>query len=170
MLRCLPVLALALAACTPVTPPGGAPSGSAGPIAGAAAPPPADQSLEAWHWRLAQAVDPDGNRIDALFAEPDRPLLLDFSHGRISVAGGCNRIGGGYRREGAMLRVEQLMQTRMACAQELMVQDATIVGLLDGELELAIHADAPPTLELSAADGTRLTFTGEPVADPDQGR
>lgn len=161
----LSLLALALAACTPTPPPAGetprpGASSDAGRTTG-----PASERLDAWHWRLADAVDAGGSRVDALFANPERPLQLDFSHGRVSVSGGCNRIGGGYRHQGARLSVDRLVQTQMACAQPLMTQDATIAGLLDGELELTVDDGDPPRLELVAADGTRLGFTGEPTAE-----
>lgn len=167
MVRCLPLLALVLAACAQAPPPAGAPSGHVAADAGAADPVPASHRLDAWHWRLADAVDAGGSRIEVLFADPDRPLQLDFSHGRVSVAGGCNRIGGGYRRLGTRLRVDRLVQTQVACAQPLMAQDATMVGLLDGALELAIQEADPPRLELATLDGTRLAFTGQPAANAD---
>ena len=167
MIRCLPLLVLALAACTPTQPPAG--DAARGPVAPAADTEPAPAvtagQLDAWRWRLADAVDADGNRIDALFANPGQPLQLDFSEGRLSASGGCNRIGGGYEQEGDVLRVGALMQTRMACPQPLMDQDAAIAGLLDGELALATEDSDPPRLELVAADGSRLSFTGAPTAD-----
>ena len=161
-------LALALAACTPVQPPAGdPPQADAASATDAAAPAPATPAgrLDAWHWRLAEAVDADGNRIDTLFGNPDRPLQLDFSDGRVSVTGGCNGIGGSYEREGDLLRVGALVQTQMACAQPLMDQDAAIGRLLEGELALATRDSDPPGLELTAADGSRLAFTGAPTAD-----
>lgn len=159
-------LALALAACTPVQPPAGDPPAAAPSAAdGASASTPAADRLDAWHWHLSEAVDTGGNRIDALFGNPDRPLQLDFSDGRVSVSGGCNGIGGSYEREGDVLRVGMLVQTQMACAQPLMDQDAAISRLLEGELALATRDSDPPGLELTAADGSRLTFTGAPTAD-----
>lgn len=166
MIRCLPLLVLALAACTPTQPPADDPAQSPPAAADAAsAPATAAGQLDAWHWRLSEAVDAGGNRIEALFANPDQPLQLDFSEGRLSVSGGCNRIGGGYEQEGGALRVGALVQTRMACPQPLMDQDAAIAGLLDGELALATEDSDPPRLELTAADGSRLSFTGAPTAD-----
>lgn len=155
MIRCLPLLVLALAACTSTQPPANDPA--QGPAAAG--------QLDAWHWHLGEAVDADGTRIDALFANRDQPLQLDFSQGRLSVSGGCNRIGGGYAQEAGVLRVGALMQTRMACAQPLMDQDAAIAELLAGELALATRDSDPPRLELVAADGSRLSFTGAPTAD-----
>src|SRR5690554_835421 len=167
MIRCLPLLVLALAACTPTQSPADDPGAAATAAAADAATAPAAPAnrLDAWHWRLAEAVDADGNRIDALFGNPDQPLQLDFSQGRVSVSGGCNRIGGGYEQDGDALRIGGLMQTRMACPQPLMDQDAAIAGLLEDELALATEDSDPPRLELTAADGSRLAFTGAATAD-----
>lgn len=170
MIRCLPLLVLALAACTPIQPPADDPEHSAPAAADAAsapAPAPATAAgqLDAWHWRLSGAVDAEGNRIQALFANRDQQLQLDFSQGRLSVSGGCNRIGGDYAQEGGALRVGTLVQTQMACPQPLMDQDTAIAGLLEGELALATEDSDPPRLELTAADGSRLSFTGAPTAD-----
>lgn len=163
MTRLLPLLMLALAACTP-TPGTGNPPQPAAADATTGAQPAADQ-LDAWHWHLAEATGADGARIAALFANPEQPLQLDFSQGRISVSGGCNRIGGGYRHEGGFLHVEQLLQTQMACPQPLMEQDAAIARLLEGRLAMATHDSDPPGLELTASDGSKLRFNGEPTAD-----
>ena len=162
MIRCLPLLALALAACSPSPPPAGDPPP---PPAADATPAPDAGRLDAWHWRLAEAVDADGDRIHALFGNPEQPLQLDFNDGRIAVSGGCNRIGGSYERDGDVLRPGGLAQTQMACPQPLMELDAAIAGLLEGELTVATRDSDPPRLELTAADGALLTFTGEPTAD-----
>src|SRR5690606_10231199 len=84
-------LALALAACTPTPPPAGdAPQEAAVSAAADAAPDPASAApagqLDAWHWRLDEAADADGNRIDALFGNADQPLQLDFKDGRVSAS------------------------------------------------------------------------------------
>lgn len=164
-------LALALAACTPAPPAGDPPQASATPAADAANAAPATSAgrLDAWHWQLAEAVDADGQRIDALFGNLDRPLQLDFNDGRVSVTGGCNGIGGSYEQDGDALRIGTLMQTQMACAQPLMDQDAAIGRLLEGELGLATRDSDPPRLELTAAGGARLVFDGLPTADTRHG-
>lgn len=165
MARCLTLLLpLALAACS-APPPADAPQPAA-PQPGAVATPAAPAAeLDAWHWRLVEAVDASGNRIDTLFADPAKPLQLDFEAGRVGVSGGCNRIGGSYTLEDGRLQVAQLMQTQMACVQPLMEQDAAIGKALEGALSLKTEDADPPRLELTTADGTRLSFHGEPTAD-----
>ena len=160
-------LALAIAACMPTPPPAGETPRDAPAAAADAAPAPATPAgrLDAWHWYLAEAADADGNRIDALFGNAGQPLQLDFKDGRVSVSGGCNRIGGSYEQDGGALRVGALAQTQMACPQPLMDQDAAIGRVLEGELALATTDSDPPRLELTAADGSRLAFTGAPTAD-----
>lgn len=165
MVRYLPLLLpLALAACSPSRPPADPPAATT-PAAADATQAAASTDLGAWHWRLAEAVDAGGGRIDALFARPDQPLQLDFAQGRVGVSGGCNRIGGSYAREGDTLQISQLVQTEMACEQILMAQDQAIVDLLPGELALGLDGSDPPTLTLTTADGARLAFAGEATAE-----
>lgn len=153
------LLPFALAACAPT------PSAAPGPGATAAAP-AGDGRLDAYHWRLREAVAADGGRIDALFADAERPLQLDFADGRLGASGGCNRIGGSYTREGGTLRVDELAQTLMACAdQSLMTQDAAALERLQGELQLRLDDGDPPTLALITAGGDRLRFEGVATAD-----
>ncbi|MEZ0471815.1 DUF4377 domain-containing protein [Luteimonas salinilitoris] len=168
MTRRLPLsllLPFALAACAPADPPAAsAPAPASTPATAAAAPVGGDR-LEAYHWRLRDAVAADGSRIDALFASAERPLQLDFADGRLGVSGGCNRIGGSYTREGDTLRVGELMQTLMGCDQPLMAQDAAVNARLQGELQLRLDDGDPPTLALATADGDRLRFEGAATAD-----
>lgn len=163
MTRCLPLLlALAAAACTPATPP---PEPPPGETASASAAPDGSR-LDAFHWHLSDAVDAAGTRIDALFASEDRPLQLDFGEGRISVSGGCNRIGGGYAQDGGTLRVGSLASTEMACPDRaLMDQDAAAGEHLHGDLAWRIEDGDRPRLHLTGADGARLSFHGEATAE-----
>ena len=159
------LLPLALAACSTQQPPAESRLPSASQPAAESSSAPRAADLDAWHWHLSGAVDAAGNRIDALFADPDRPLQLDFNDDRLGITGGCNQIGGSYRFEGSSLQVSQLVQTQMACAQPLMDQDAAIARLLEGRLSVATENADPPRMELTAADGAQLSFQGEPTAD-----
>ncbi|WP_149195260.1 META and DUF4377 domain-containing protein [Luteimonas suaedae] len=155
------LLPFALAACAPTEPPPATPA----PTPATAAMPVGGDRLEAYHWRLRDAVAADGSRIDALFASTERPLQLDFSEGRLGVSGGCNHIGGSYTREGDTLRIDELMQTLMACEQALMAQDAAANTRLQGELQLRLDDGDPPMLALTTAKGDRLRFEGAATAD-----
>ncbi|MGY0633522.1 DUF4377 domain-containing protein [Luteimonas sp. A478] len=159
------LLPLALAACSAQQPPAEPRQPPAPQPAAESSAAPGAADLGAWHWRLTDAVDATGKRIDALFADPGQPLQLDFDEGRVGISGGCNQMGGSYQYEGASLQVSQLVQTQMACAQPLMDQDAAISSLLQDDLVLATEDSDPPRMELTAADGSRLSFQGEPTAD-----
>ena len=172
----LMLLPLALAACSQ-TPPdhaGTAPAATASPPAAAmsapAAPAPAaavdTSALGKYHWRLAQATGGDGKRIDALFARPDQPLQLDFVHDRLSVSNACNRLGGNFSVQGDRLKLGQMAQTMMACADPaLTALDGAISQRLQGQpkIQVAGESDAP-MLSLTADNGDTLVFTGEPTA------
>lgn len=125
------------------------------------------QTLGAYHWRLGDAVDRDGKRIDALFARPQQPLQLDFRDGRLGVGNACNRIGGGYRIEKGKLELGQMVQTLMACTDpKLSKLDEAITQRLKDKPRIDLHSGADaPHLRLATAAGDRLDFTGVPTAE-----
>jgi len=123
--------------------------------------------LGAYHWQLTQATDHGGQRIDALFVRPDKPLQLDFANGRISVRNACNGAGGSYRIANGQLVVGPMMHTMMACADHALNQ-------LDGQIgqRLASHPAITvtqqgdtPHLQLRTAAGDTLDFTGVPTPE-----
>lgn len=163
----LPVL---LAAC---------PQSGSNPQAADAAPAPATYAATAptatsdavaqlgrYHWRLQDATDAQGKRIDALFVRADQPLQLDFADGRVAVANACNRMGGGYSLEGESLVVARMASTMMACADaRLMALDGEIGKRLEGASKFTLATGDAPTLTLTTASGDTLVFAGAPTAD-----
>lgn len=152
------VLAALLAACTSA--PGGDDTRKpATPVSATSAVP-----LESYHWDLSSATDARGQPIAALQPTTSKPLRLDFGKGHLGVSGGCNRIGGSYEFEEGVLRVGQLMQTEMACAdRRLMDLDAAIGSRLPGTLQATTSGGNAPQLQLTTAEGDRLVFAGTPT-------
>lgn len=119
--------------------------------------------LSANHWRLSEAKDAQGKRIDALFVRMDKPLQLDFIDGRLGVSNSCNRMSGTYSIQGDQLNVEPMVATQMACADgKLMALDHEAGQRLEGTLRFKQVGDA---LTLTTASGDTLTFQGEPTAE-----
>jgi heat shock protein HslJ len=79
-------------------------------------------------------------------------LVLQRIDRRVSGSGGCNRIAGGYLLDGASLRLEGLISTRMAC-MEGMDQEQAFLTALDHVAKWRIASDE---LTLSDADGHAL--------------
>lgn len=169
-LALIAALPLALAACqaeSPADPPADAPStetATPGPrTAGRATP-----ELSAYHWRLTEAHDAHGRRLDALFVDGAEPLTIDFANGHLGLSGGCNRGSAAYAVEGDTLRVQQFVSTQMACADtRLMALDTAAADALQGSAEIRREpaaGDRPPQLTLAGTQGT-LVFIGEPTAE-----
>jgi heat shock protein HslJ len=167
MKRCLILmLPLALAACAktpqgePATPPA-----AVAPAATQTAPTDTT-ALSAYHWRLNDAKDTSGKRIDALFVNADKPLQLDFAGERISVSNTCNHMGGAYSVEGDKLKFDRLASTLMACTDpKLMALDQEIGKRLETESTFALQPGDAPTLTLIGGNGDVLTFKGDPTAE-----
>jgi heat shock protein HslJ len=130
----------------------------------------ANAELGRQHWRLQDATDAKGKRIDALFVQADKPLQLDFADGRVAVANACNRMGGEYSLEGESLTIARMVSTMMACAEpRLMALDGEIGKRLEGASKLVLLSGDTPTLTLATASGDTLVFAGEPTADTRHG-
>jgi heat shock protein HslJ len=173
MKRLLPLaLPLLLAAC----PDSGsnAPAADTAPVSTMASPAStatpaasdANTDLGRYHWRLQDATDANGKRIDALLVRADKPLQLDFSaDGGVLVRNACNHIGGDYTLAGNTLTVTGGQSTMMACADpKLMALDGEIGKRLEGASQIALSANDTPTLTLTNAAGDKLVFAGEPTA------
>ena len=145
---------------------------AAPPPPNAPTPPPAPQApdlaaeLPRFHWRLQDATDASGKRIDALFARAELPLQLDFRDGRIAVANTCNRMMGRYATSAGTLTVERLASTMMACVDpKLMALDREAGARLQGPLAMGLVAGDAPRLTLRNAAGDQLTFAGTPTPE-----
>jgi heat shock protein HslJ len=152
------LLPLTLAACSPSHAPDPA---AAAPVATTA------PALGGHHWQLHDAVDGNNQRLDGLFDGSGKPLQLDFTDDHISVSHACNGIGGSYKIVDGHLLTGPLMQTMMACTEPVLMQrEKTIKHVLGAKPALITSsADGQTLLSLAAADGTTLTFAGQPTAE-----
>ncbi|MBD8882003.1 META and DUF4377 domain-containing protein [Rhodanobacter sp. 7MK24] len=155
----LPPLAVALAICA-----------SALPAKGATMPddtPPDATLLASYHWQLALATDQGGQRINALFVRPGKPVQLDFVDGRLSVRNACNGMGGSYRIEDGRLMVGPMMHTMMACREPGLNQLDGLIGqrLASHPVIVVTKNGDMPQLQLRTATGDTLDFTGVPTAE-----
>lgn len=154
MTRRLTWLPLALLACLPM-------------LAHAARATDSTRTLGQYHWQLDNATDHTGQRLDALFARPQKPLQLDFVDGRMRISHTCNAISGSYHVDGNKLDIGPLTHTMMFCADKpLMAMERDASQRLHGELSFKLQrAGAQPQLSLTTADGDTLSFTGQPTPE-----
>lgn len=121
-----------------------------------------EEMLEDHRWMLLNATDATGQRIDALFPDPERPFAFGFAGSRLQVDGGCNGLRGTFMIDAdAMLEVTGAMNTLMACPASLMAADSALSALLSDPLEVVLIRGAQPTLALLAKAGDALLLTGE---------
>src|SRR5690606_1950131 len=121
-------------------------------------------TLGGYHWQLDSATAADGARIDALFANAEAPLQLDFADGRVSVANACNGMGADFNLAAGELTLGPMISTQMACAEPLMAMEREAHTRLAGSHALDVEAGEPPRLQLVNALGDTLAFTGAPNA------
>ena len=165
--RYLPLmfLSVALAACTTTAPnknDASDPAALDSPASDTVADTPA---LDAYHWKLSNAVNSQGGRIDALFVRDDSPVQLDFKENRMNVSNTCNVMMGGYTIEDNQITLASMASTMKACLdQKLMALESEVSNRLNGVLTFAVRVGDPPELTLTTSDGDRLVFIGEPTA------
>ncbi len=166
LILCLPLALLAACGQNP------APAGSSDDLAPAPAAAAAlktqahlqAQRLQGQHWRLREATDAAGKRIDALFVHDDKPITLDFTDGRVSVSNACNRMSGGYRLEDGTLTLTPMVSTEMACSDAaVMALDAAVGSRLQGALRAEVADNGELTLRTGKDDV--LVFVPEATAE-----
>src|SRR5690606_3580728 len=118
-------------------------------------------SLSARLWRLDEAIEAGGERLDALFPVATSALQFVFADGRLAISGGCNRLSAAYTLEGDRLSVGPVAQTKMFCGGgALMAADEAIMAQLSRPLSVSMLGER---LVLASADGGRLVFEGEAI-------
>jgi heat shock protein HslJ len=91
----------------------------------------AQSSSLAGSWRLANmAILSTPTPMLPLPANEE--LTAEFSSGRISGSGGCNRFMGSYETQGEKLSVGQLASTFKACEESIMTQEFKYLKALQG--------------------------------------
>jgi heat shock protein HslJ len=160
------LLSLSLGACAQAPSPPGSPAQTPSEPGSAMKKTSDKQRLGGYHWRLLDATDAQGRRIDALLIRPDQPIQFDFADDRIAVHNACNGIGGDVRIDGDTMRFAQLVSTKMACVDPaVMALDSEVSTRLQGKVRFAVADGDPPQLMWTAANGDTLRFVGAPTPE-----
>lgn len=79
--------------------------------------------FEGTYWKVVRIGERD---VTGAYRRNEPHLVFDPEGlaGRVAGAGGCNRLMGGYRREGGSIAFEQLAGTMMACVEGMDVEQA----------------------------------------------
>lgn len=113
----------------------------------------------AGNWRLANMTEPP-------FPTPMVPstdLTADFSGGRVSGSGGCNRFNGSYKTNGKQLTIGPLASTFKACEEGVMTQETRFLKALQAAQRYEINNDGL-TIAYKTDQGTGvLRFTSQTV-------
>jgi len=125
-----------------------------------------DQQLGRYRWTLVSATDANNRRIAGLPPGQNRPVVLHFAGSRLSIAGPCNQLVGGYKVTAAdQLTVQVGASTMMACDPALMRADSALSNLLANPLQVEMTGRPSAQLRLVSASNGTLSFTGEPTPE-----
>jgi heat shock protein HslJ/uncharacterized lipoprotein NlpE involved in copper resistance len=132
------------------------------PAAGSDARPELGEMLQDHRWMLVNATGANGQRLDALFPDPERSFAFEFAESRLHAQGGCNGFRGAFQiDDDGLLEVTGGMSTMMACPTPLMEADAALAALMAGTLEPVLVRGAQPTLVLLTQGSDALVLRGE---------
>ena len=163
-------LSLVLVACAAPTQQGAAATTPASTVPAQSGTPGALRAalaLVGHRWRLVDARDAGGRRIDALFVREDKPLHLDFNASLVSIGNGCGTMSAHHALTGDSLTVEPMATLPGACTDKaLLALDREIGNRLQGRLAMRIDEGDAPTLVLTNAAGDVLTFNGMAESEP----
>lgn len=145
------VLSFALAACAADSSPGD----------GAVASAPEGR------WKLEDARDAQGGRIEALFPQGVATHSLAFEADTWSSRGGCNSVGGHHRLDAqGRLVIDRLLWTLIACPEELERVDQAFRDLIEGTAEWTIEESYPERLRMQYTDGHSSVWTADVTPPP----
>jgi heat shock protein HslJ len=99
-------------------------------------------------WSL-DSVGTGSDAVSSPLAGTEVTLEL-LGDGTASGSGGCNRFNTSYETDGATISFGPVASTRMACEEDVMDQEAMVLGALESAATYAIVGDV---LTLSDADG-----------------
>lgn len=127
-------------------------------------------TLNAYSWQLIQAHDAQGQRIQSLFVQPEKPLTISFTGNRIHISNACNQMGGQYTLNGHQLNVTRLVSTMMLCPTPLNQIDQAISTRLEKAENFQITQNSHgPLLTLTTAGKDQLIWQGIPTPETKYG-
>ena len=97
--------------------------------------------------------------------EAARPTMAFAADGNVSGFAGCNQFNGTYTVDGDKLTVGPLGMTRMACAENVNLEEQAFVGALQGATNWAIGSDGKLTIR-GVADIVGAPEAGASTAAP----
>lgn len=108
----------------------------------------------------------DNGRQAIVSVQAGTEITARFEGGVMAGTAGCNRYRSSCEVDGEELDLGPLMTTRMACAPEIMEQEARFLGLLE---RVASYRIDDTGLDLRDGDGRRILRFVRPEPDPDHG-
>lgn len=127
--------------------------------------------LDQYHWKLQSATNQTNQALTQFYAGQQQPnVTVDFSDGRLSIHGSCNRLGSSYTLKGKQLKADRFMSTMMACPEPAMKQDGAMASFFNEQvLTYNIQQQATPVLSITNSKGETLRFVGETTAETKYG-
>lgn len=112
-----------------------------------------NSALQANNWELVNATTHSGEKIDALFMDPAKPLTLNFMEmdgaNYVSFMNTCNNISAGYSVVDGNVKLGSVISTMMACPDAEAKFDAATVETVMGKYALSEDANKAPMLVIT---------------------
>ncbi|PNK60871.1 META domain-containing protein [Psychrobacter sp. FDAARGOS_221] len=109
--------------------------------------------LQAYNWQLVDAKMNSGEKVNALFIDPAKPLTLNFmqadGNNMVSFMNTCNNMSANYRIENDSVTLGNVMSTMMACPDPEAQFDAAAMKAVVGKYTLSQSTNKVPMLVIT---------------------
>lgn len=109
-----------------------------------------DEALQANDWQLVDAKKTNGNKVNILFADANKPLVISFNTVEgtklLNLKNTCNTISAPYTINNGDVKLGSMMSTMMACPDEEAKFDSAAVASVVGKYTLSTGDDKTPML------------------------
>ena len=117
-------------------------------------PAPSNSALTSYTWKLASGP--------ASLTNADNVVMTFGKDGRVSLAGLCNRMSGGFTESGATVTITQMASTMMACADNRLSNlEREVGGGIQGPHSMMMTRSEPPQLNMKMQSGQTWIFRGQ---------
>jgi heat shock protein HslJ len=112
-------------------------------------------------WRLANISE---SSAPTPMVPPQTPAVTaDFSDGRVTGSGGCNRFMGGFQTKGDQLSIDPLASTFMACEESIMAQEFKYLQALQGAQRYEVNDEGLQIFYTTEQGSGVLRFTSQAI-------
>ncbi len=123
--------------------------------------PQVTSNLNNTRWKLINATDSQGKRIDAFFVQSKAPIELVFTDKHFAIENACNILNGSWQiNHQQTITFYNTLSTKMLCSPELNKLEQLVIEHLHSvePVKITFNDAKPSTMSLHFSNGNGLVF------------